>query len=128
MLVYARTLAQAFDSELILLAVPEVPEAEQYRAPWSAVRLIRKKMVDTMENFLEAVSRTMNEDGVRTRFQVKGSLPVRTIISTGNSENVDLILMTSRGRGGVNRLFIGSVAERVVEQSNRSVLMVPIIK
>jgi nucleotide-binding universal stress UspA family protein len=127
-LVYARALAQAFDSELILLAVPEVPEAEQYRAPWSAVRLIRNKMVDTMQNFLEAVSRTLNQEGVKTRFQVKGSMPVRTIISTGNSENVDLILMTSRGRGGVDRLFIGSVAEDVVEQSNRSVLMVPVLK
>jgi nucleotide-binding universal stress UspA family protein len=85
-------------------------------------------MVDTMQNFLEAVSRTLNQEGVKTRFQVKGSMPVRTIISTGNSENVDLILMTSRGRGGVDRLFIGSVAEDVVEQSNRSVLMVPVLK
>ena len=127
-LVYARVLAQAFNSELILLAVPEVPEAEQYRAPWSAVRLIRSKMVDTMENFLDAVSRTFIKEGVRARYQVKGSLPVRTIISTGNSENVDLILMSSRGRGGLDRLFIGSVAERVVEASNRSVLMVPVSK
>ena len=35
-------------------------------------------------------------------------------------------MLTSRGRGGIDRLFMGSVAERVVAESNRAVLMVPV--
>jgi nucleotide-binding universal stress UspA family protein len=123
---YARALAAAFHSEIHLLTVPEVPEAESYRAPMTALRLIREQTVDTMDNFLDAVSRSLRDGGVPANYQIKGSLPIRTIVSVGEDRNVDLIAMTSRGRGGLDRLFLGSVAESVVERSSKAVLMVPI--
>jgi nucleotide-binding universal stress UspA family protein len=122
---YARAIAKAFDSEIILLAVPQVPEVKDYRAPDMAVTQIRQQMEDTMENFLDAVGRSLREDGVRVRTITKGSLPVRTIVSTAEEEQADMILLTSRGRGGIDRIFMGSVAESVVAESDRAVLMVP---
>ena len=41
-------------------------------------------------------------------------------------EEADLIMLTSRGRGGIDRLFMGSVAESVVAESDKAVLMVPV--
>ena len=123
---YARALGRVFDSEITLLSVPEVPEASRYRAPMNAVRLIRRQTVDTMENFLDAVSRSLRTDGLKVNTRVKGSLPVRTIISVARERDIDLIMMTSHGRGGLDRFFTGSVAESTVAQSNRAVLMVPV--
>ncbi|HKJ26727.1 MAG TPA: universal stress protein [Anaerolineales bacterium] len=123
---YARALAIAFSSEIVLLAVPQVPEVQSYRAPDQAVEQIRSQMVTTMENFLSAVGRSLREDGLQVRTMTFGSLPVRTIVSVGEEEDADLIMLTSRGRGGIDRLFMGSVAERVVAESNRAVLMVPV--
>lgn len=123
---YARALAKALESQAILLSVPEVPEAKNYRAPMNAVRVIRRQTVDTMQNFLGAVSRSLGADGLDVSFQVRGSLPVRTIVSTAREKDVDLIMMTSHGRGGLDRLFTGSVAERTVSESDRAVLMVPV--
>ena len=122
---YARAIAKAFDSEIILLAVPQVPQVKDYRAPDTAVEQIRSQMESTMDNFLDAVGRSLREDGVEVRTMTKGSLPVRTIVSTAEEEEVDLIMLTSRGRGGLDRIFMGSVAESVVAESNRAVLMVP---
>jgi nucleotide-binding universal stress UspA family protein len=123
---YARAFAKAFSSEIVLLAVPQVPETQSYRAPDQAVEQIRSQMEATMDNFLEAVGRSLRQDGLEVRTITQGSLPVRTIVSVGEEEDVDLIMLTSRGRGGIDRLFMGSVAERVVAESDRAVLMVPV--
>jgi nucleotide-binding universal stress UspA family protein len=123
---YARALAAAFSSELVLLTVPEVPEVEDYRAPMEAVESIRSQMVSTMQDFLDAVARSLREDGIDVRTLTKGSLPVRTIVSVGDEEEADMIMLTSRGRGGWDLLFMGSVAERVVDQTTTAVFMVPI--
>jgi nucleotide-binding universal stress UspA family protein len=123
---YARALGSAFNSEIILLSVPQVPEAKSYRAAMNAVRVIRRQTVETMQNFLGAVSRSLRADGLKVNYLVKGSLPVRTIVTTAKEKDVDLILMTSHGRGGLERFFTGSVAERTVDESDRAVLMVPV--
>lgn len=123
---FARAFANAFNSELILLTVPQVPEIEDYRAPISSVRMIRENTVIAMEDFLAAVARSFRSDGIQVSYLVKGSLPARTIVSVGDEMQVDMILMTSRGRGGMARLFLGSVAERVVEHTPRAVLMIPV--
>jgi nucleotide-binding universal stress UspA family protein len=123
---YARALAKAFSSEVVLLTVPEVPQVESYRAPAGQVEAIRSQAVATIEDFLDAVARSLRQDGLKVRTMTQGSLPARTIVSVGNEEEADLIMLTSRGRGGWDRVFTGSVAERVVSQSERAVLMVPI--
>lgn len=123
---YARAIAKAFGSEIVLLAVPQVPETQNYRAADEAVEQIRSQMVSTMDNFLGAVARSLRQDGLEVHPMTQGSLPVRTIVSVSEEEDVDLIMLTSRGRGGIDRLFMGSVAERVVAESNRAVLMVPV--
>jgi nucleotide-binding universal stress UspA family protein len=122
---YARAIGMAFDSEIILLAVPQVPQMKDYRAPDMAVEQIRAQMEATMDNFLGAVARSLREDGVKVRTITKGSLPVRTIVATAEEEDAEMILLTSRGRGGFDRIIMGSVAESVVANSDRAVLMVP---
>lgn len=125
---YARALANAFSSDLVLLSVPAVPEAESYRAPGIAVETIRTQMVTRMEDFLKAVARSLAGDKINVRSIVTGSRPSQTIIETGNEENVDLIMMTSRGRGDLDVWLTGSVAENVVEKSDKAVMMIPIHK
>jgi nucleotide-binding universal stress UspA family protein len=123
---YARAFAHAFGSKLILLGVPQVPEVEHYRAPAQAVEEIRNQTVANMEKFLKAVARSLREDGLEVETSTTGSLPVRTVVSAAEEQDVDMIMLTSRGRGGWDLLFMGSVSERIVEQSERAIFMVPI--
>jgi nucleotide-binding universal stress UspA family protein len=125
---YARALAKAFDSELLLVTVPAVPEMKDYRAAADVVETIRAKAEVNMRNFLDAVARSLRADGINTRVVVTGSMPARTIVSIGEEEGVDLIMLTSRGRGGLELLFMGSVAERVVQSTQTPIFMVPILR
>ena len=123
---YARAFAKAFDSELVLISVPEVPEVEDYRAAADAVKALRQKAETNMKKFLNAVARSLREDGIKVKTIVKGSRASRTIVQVGEEEKADLIMITSRGRGGLDYLLLGSVAELVVEQTDLPVLLMPV--
>ena len=38
---------------------------------------------------------------------------------------IDLIVMSTRGRGGIQRMFLGSVTDRVVRSAGLPVLVIP---
>ncbi len=123
---YARALAQTFVSELILLTVPAVPEPEDYHAPAEIINTIRRNAETEITDFLDAVARSLRKDDLSVRTIVAGSLPARTIVNTAKEEDVDLIMSTSRGRGGIELFFLGSEAQRIVENSEKTILMMPI--
>lgn len=57
------------------------------------------------------------------RVKLDGS-PAREIVRYAERETCDLIVMGTHGRGGIDRLLLGSVAERVVRASSVPVLTV----
>jgi nucleotide-binding universal stress UspA family protein len=123
---YARLFAKAFRSELLLLSVPAVPEVQDYRAASEVVEKIRKKAEANIKKFLNAVARSLREERIKVRTLVKGSVPVRMILRVSREENVDMIMLTSRGRGNLDLILMGSVAEDVVHNTNLPVLMLPV--
>ncbi|MEM9185839.1 MAG: universal stress protein [Planctomycetota bacterium] len=56
-------------------------------------------------------------------FQVLFGYPVEEIAKFAADHHYDLILMPSHGRTGLSRLFVGSVAERVVRSAHCPVLV-----
>ncbi len=94
---YARAFGAAFGCELVLMSVPAIPEVESYRAAADVVETIRAKAVENMQKFLEAVARSLREDGLNVRTLVTGSMPARSIVEVAEQEDADMIMLTSRG-------------------------------
>jgi len=46
------------------------------------------------------------------------------IIETAKTQNVDLIVIGSRGLGGIKEIFLGSVSDRVADEAKCPVLIV----
>lgn len=128
LLPYARLLGTQFDCELMLICVPAVPESEKYRAPASVIRAIRKQAEVNMRKYLASVAESLRRDGLAVRTIVTGSYPARTIVDVGKREGVDLIMISSQGRGGLDLLFMGSVTQQVVQLSDSPVFILPINK
>ena len=122
---YARALGQVYGSELTLLSVPQIPETEKYRAPADVVENLRVEAETKMKNFLDAVARALEKDGLKVSTLVKGSRPATTIVETAEEEDYSLILLTANGRGTFDRMIMGADSERVVGSTNRCVLMMP---
>jgi nucleotide-binding universal stress UspA family protein len=64
------------------------------------------------------------EAGVRVTFLIWQGSPGEGIVEVATSENVDLVVVGSHGRGSVGRLFAGSVSEHVVRHAPCPVLVV----
>jgi nucleotide-binding universal stress UspA family protein/amino acid transporter len=123
---YARFLAKAFHGSLILLCVPAVPGADEYRAPADIVARIRQKAEANMHKFLAGTARRLRRDGLKVEFRVIGSIPGHAILAVAEEEGADVMMLTSQGRGGYNALLLGSVADYVVRNTSKPVFMIPI--
>ncbi|MFP8956355.1 universal stress protein [Natrialbaceae archaeon A-CW3] len=63
-------------------------------------------------------------DDVTVETKVLEGSPSRVIVSQAQPENCDLVVMGTHGRGGIDRLLLGSVTERVVRRAGVPVLTV----
>ena len=112
---YIRAFANQFNSKVLLFSVPEGSESESYD--------------ETIKSYLEGIATTLKEEGLNVSTFVTGSGPARTILAVSEEEKVDLIMMSSHGRGGAERsdqIPIGSVAEMVVSKTLCPVFLLPL--
>jgi nucleotide-binding universal stress UspA family protein len=87
----------------------------QLKLPPQAQRLV----ADVVEN--------MGRDGVRATWDLRRSPPsevAEEIVSAAEAHQASLIALGSRGLSDVRGLFLGSVSHRVIEDSDRPVLVV----
>jgi len=125
---YARTLADAFGSQLILLGIPEVPDPALYGTMADVVAKLRARAEANIRTYLRTVAGVLAEEGVPAEIVVTGTEPDETILKVEEARDVDLVLMSSHGKGGQDAVLLGSTVERVVHHSSRPVMLVPIVE
>ena len=64
------------------------------------------------------------QEGVSVVGQIVEGRPYEAIVETAREKGIDLIVMGSHGRTGMERLLMGSVTERVVGHADCAVLIV----
>ncbi len=111
---YVRLIAQKFSSEVTLLTVPEGTTSDKYQ--------------NQIRHYLEVVADELRGDGVQVNTVVAGSGPARTILNICQDEMFDLIMLATLGRGGFERLMLGSVAHRVMQNMPCPLFLVPIVE
>jgi nucleotide-binding universal stress UspA family protein len=109
---YITPLASAFDSEIILLSVPDGVDNEDKN--------------QYIKNYLEGMAASFTGEGLRAQPVITGFELAQTIVEYGITHKVDLIMMATHGRGGMERFMLGSVADRVVRQATCPVFLVPV--
>jgi len=77
---------------------------------------------------LEKVARDHLHGKVRYEILARSGGPADVVIKAAEDVDADLIVMATHGRTGITRLFLGSVAEKVVRESKRPVLTIRPVK
>ncbi len=77
------------------------------------------------EKYLEKIAGKLAKQGVKAVTEVLAGNPAEKIIEYARSKAIDLIVMSTHGRSGVSRLVFGSVADKVIRQSEVPVLIKP---
>jgi nucleotide-binding universal stress UspA family protein len=124
----ALALAQKFGSQIILLRVLDIPvpttptSHPEVTIGW--VREARQQARQEAQGYLEAVQGELDRQAAKTRILLRDTAPAEDILDVADAEDIDLIIMSSHGRGGLARWTFGSIAEKVARHSPCPVLLI----
>lgn len=133
----ARGLAQQFGSTVHIIHVvttadelgagrhvesPQIAEIEVEQA-----RRLTQSRVDRGAAYVEQVQSQLKEAGIKIddRVAVGQGDPANQIVDYIKANGINLVVMTSHGRGGLRRLLVGSVTDRVMRSCEVPVLVTP---
>ncbi len=123
----ARKMVAETDSTLAFLYVlrSEGEEVESFRSLYkremSADKLISTYVYPRVKDWLREIDPRLTD---QSRLEVRVGKPHEEILKYASEREFDLVVMGTHGRIGFKRWWIGSVAERVVRQSDCPVLTV----
>ena len=80
---------------------------------------------DEASHYLDKVVATLKGKGIDARTEILSGNPAEEIIKYSQKNDIDLIIMSTRGRSGISRWVFGSVAEKVIRNSTVPVLIKP---
>lgn len=123
---YAIALAKRFQSAVTLLRVVEVPfsaGATDFNvAHWAREAL--QYGYREAQSYLDAKEIELKQEGIHARTLVREESPAEDILLAARSENADLIVISSHGKGGSTQWTAGSVADKVMNHSPCPVFLV----
>ena len=124
----ARVLARKFESQIILLHVLDIPTptapTSHLEVMMGWVREARQCALQEAQSYLETIQRELYGEGFETRVLLRDRSPAEDILDVACAEDIDLIVMSSQGKGGLARWTLGGVAEKVARHSLCPVLLV----
>ncbi|MDZ7702188.1 MAG: universal stress protein [Halobacteriales archaeon] len=120
---HALGLAEAHDATLHGLYVVNTASYASFsmETAWEG---IGDMLRDEGESAIAAIRSLAEEAGIPVETDIREGSPSREIVRYAEEQDCDLVVMGTHGRGGIDRLLLGSVAERVVRASEVPVLTV----
>ena len=76
------------------------------------------------EEYLTPIAIGLRTRGIDVHSEIRAGRPDEQILAAGRELGVDLIAMSTHGRGGLGRLLFGSVAEHVLRHAEVPVFLV----
>lgn len=122
---HALSIAATNNAEIIALSVIEnsfslgLPDTE-------TISEVNRLLKEENEKNLKKVERLRDECGldVEIRTLVKEGSPAKVILETIEEEDIDLVVIGSSGKSGIDKFLMGSVADKVVKSAKCCVLVI----
>ncbi len=90
----------------------------------AAVTNYRDYLTKKAQEMLDSVKESCEKQGVQFASKILHGNPVSEIVKFAEKEKADLVIVGSRGLGGITGAILGSVANSLVHKSKVSVLVV----
>jgi nucleotide-binding universal stress UspA family protein len=123
---YALRFAREFGADVVLfhsVFVTPFVLGDEYTA--REVPTLIPLQQDYAEEEMDKLRQEIRAKGKEVETEIALGSPVEQINNYVTKEDVDLIVTSTHGRSGLERLFIGSTAERIVRYAPSPVLVVP---
>ena len=118
-------LVRKLDGELVLFqALVETPLYGEGLLSTQHVQAVYDAQRKWAAETLEARAADLRQNGIKTSWRLQVGVPFEEIVKVAEEEHADMIVMGTHGRSGLNRVLLGSVAERVIRLAPCPVLTV----
>lgn len=124
---YAEHLAATAGGALHLARVVELPAAVRSQplgAPVNVYEPVIAAQRQEATAYLERVSARLTGTGRAVRIRLLDGDPATAVLDYARAEGIDVVVLTTHGRGGLTRWALGSVADRVAQGDAPAVLLV----
>ena len=127
---YALDLAEKYSANVVLLSViPPMPAVAYAGLNNGSLPVWTDSYFNEMKEVHQKVlSDALEKRKVKPKVKISTKLvegrPAEKITETAKEENFDLIVMGSRGLGGIKEFLLGSVSDRVADEASCPVLIV----
>lgn len=92
---------------------------------WTAGKeMVHEMIIREGKKVLSKVKKIIEDSGVEVKEVLLEGYPSEEIINFAENNNMDLILMGTLGKTGLERFLVGSVAENVVRNSKVPVMVI----
>ena len=112
----------ADDGEIIILSVAARLTSSAFQ-PRKKVKKVNEKLKKDAQKYVNNMAAKF-DDSLNVTKMVLTGFPAETIKEVTEKEGVDLIVISSSGKSGLHKFVIGSVAEKVLKDSEVDVLLV----
>ncbi|WP_276256209.1 universal stress protein [Halomontanus rarus] len=113
-------IATEHDSTVHILNVADTAQYSVFRTEGAVVDAFKREGDRIVRDAADRAQRR----GVDTVAEVRQGDPYRTIVEYTASQGIDLVVMPTHGRRGLERFLLGSTTERVVRRSDVPVLTI----
>ena len=117
---HALELAETYEATLHVLSVVNTSAFDALESG--------SEMTDALEeaggDAIEAIEKKANNRGIETVTTLRRGTPHREILAYSDEHDIDMIVMGTHGRSGLDRVMLGSVTERVVRGATVPVVTV----
>ena len=122
---HVEQLAFCYGSKVIFFQVLKPPTRADYAIPHP--ELYERQLDDQLREaklYLDGHKGQLMEKNIASTTKVVFGPVVKEILHVAEQEKADLIAICSHGRGGLSRLFYGSVASGVLNRADRPLLII----
>ncbi len=125
-------LAKSFEGSLLLLTVVHTlgtlpgKRAATGRMLPGAMRALLDIDEQNAAEYLEKLAGKLSEEGLNVSTRVRRGDPAQQILSQAQPQDIDLIVLGTHGKSGMDAFWTGSVAPKVVTGAKVPLLLVPV--
>jgi nucleotide-binding universal stress UspA family protein len=115
---YAFSVAKRFGARLIVLhIINELVDLRGFYVPHISIDKLEEEMAESAGKMMKKFIDSHAQGYDRVESVVVPGIPYDEILKTADAESVDLIVLGTHGRTGLDHVLFGSTAEKVVRKS-----------
>jgi nucleotide-binding universal stress UspA family protein len=85
----------------------------------------RQELINTSQEYLAKVASGLSAEGIKVKTEfIEANRPSRLIVDYAEKNGIDMIVITTHGYTGIQKLLLGSVAFKVLHEAHVPVLLI----